>query len=323
MIASLIARAGYRPEEPVLVAVRRGSGPATVVVQASAGHRGPTTADDRCYIASLSKQFTAACAALLFTAGRLDIDSPLARWLPELPAWSSTIRLRHLVHHLAGLPADGRIDDLVGDQQDRTSTAVIAALARFPALDRPPGTAFGYSNAGYVCLAIALERAAGQQLPDLASQHIFEPLGLRDTLYWPGPQPTPPMSTPLPRPHPAPLSLGDGGVWSTAADLLRWSQAMNADALGVSALLHTAGRLNDGRPVDYGWGIGIRRRAGHTVYRHGGGWPGVRLLLASVPDLDASLVIIATADETERRIPLADALLDTLVDPPPNADWST
>ena len=307
----------------MLVAVQRGSGPATVVVQAAAGQRVPVTADDRCYIASLSKQFTAACAALLLTTGRLDIDSPLARWLPELPAWSSTIRLRHLVHHLAGLPADQRIDELVGDQQDRTSTAVIAALARFPVLDRLPGTAFDYSNAGYVCLALALQRAAGQHLPDLAHQHIFEPLGLRDTLYWPGPLPTPATSTPLTRPRPAPLSLGDGGVWSTAGDLLRWSQAMNADALGVSALLQTAGRLNDGRPVDYGWGIGIRRQAGHTVYRHGGSWPGVRLLLARIPDLAASLTIIATADQTERRIPLADALLDTLIDPPPNLDWST
>lgn len=323
MIAALIARAGYRPEEPVLVAVQRGSGPATVVVQASAGQRAPVTADDRCYIASLSKQFTAACAALLLTTGRLDIDSSLAHWLPELPTWSSTIRLRHLVHHLAGLPADRRIDDVVDAQQDRTSTAVIAALARFPALDQPPGTAFGYSNAGYVCLALALERATGQPLPDLANRHIFEPLGLRNTLYWPGPQPTPPTSTPLTRPHPAPLSLGDGGVWSTAGDLLRWSQAMNADALGISALLQTPGRLNNGRPVDYGWGIGIRRQAGHTVYRHGGGWPGVRLLLARIPDLAASLAIIATADETERHIPLADALLDTLIDPPPNADWST
>lgn len=61
-------------------------------------------------------------------------------------------------------------------------------------------------------------------------------------------KPTPPTSTPLTRPHPAPLSRG-GGVWSTAGDLLRWSQAMSADALSVSALLQTAGRLNDGRPV--------------------------------------------------------------------------
>ena len=320
MIAKLITRAGYHPSEPVLAAIQRARKPMEVAVQGTAPRGTPLTAATRIYTASLSKQFVAACAALLARAGQLDMDTTLARWLPELPRWARAIRLRHLVHHTAGLPDDLHIDAAPTHGQDRTTEAVIAALSRFPSLHRPPGAAFAYSNAGYVCLALAAERAAGQALPDFARHRLFAPLGMHDTLFWPGPEPTPPASFPLARPHPAPLSVGDGGMWSTASDLLRWSRAMNSDALGISALLQTPGRLDDGRPLDYGWGVGVRTHAGHLVYRHGGGWPGLRLLLARVPSLEISLVIVALDDDTERRVTLADALLDTLCNPRPKQD---
>ncbi|MEV2238404.1 serine hydrolase domain-containing protein [Micromonospora sp. NPDC049891] len=305
------------------MAVQRGAGPVVVVAQGAVAGGGPLTAATRVYTASLSKQFTAACAALLVRQGRLDIETPLARWLPELPSWASAIRLRHLVHHIAGLPADEHIDATLGDDEDRTTAAVITALRRVSSPHRPPGTAFAYSNAGYVCLGLAIQRAAGQPLADLARHHLFDPLGMHDTLFWPGPEPMPPASTPLACPHPAPLSLGDGGVWSTANDLLRWGQAMNTDVLGISTSLHTPGRLDDGRPLDYAWGIGVRRHAGHPTYRHGGGWPGLRLLLARVPNLDIGLVIIAPTDDTERRVPLADALLTELTSPSPGFDTAS
>jgi hypothetical protein len=77
-------------------------------------------------------------------------------------------------------------------------------------------------------------------------------------------------------------------------------------------LVQTPGRLDDGTPVDYAWGMGVRSHAGRPVYRHGGGWPSLRALLARVPDLGLSLVIVALADDTERRVPLADSLLDLL-----------
>ncbi|YCK42745.1 serine hydrolase domain-containing protein [Actinomadura sp. ATCC 39365] len=274
--------------------------------------RTPTTV---LYAASLSKQMTAACAALLVRDGALDMESPLSRWLPELPGWAGAVRIRHLVHHTAALPADAEIDALQG-AADRTTPGVLAALTRFPALDRPPGTAHAYSNAGYVCLAAVLERASGLPLPDLAHRRLFAPLGMTGTRCWPGPEPMPEGAAPLVRPRPAPLSLGDGGVWTPLADLLRWSQALNADELGVSPLMQTPGRLDDGTPIDYAWGMGVRSYAGHVVYRHGGGWTGLRALQARIPALDISIALTATRDDTDRRIPLLDALLDAALKAP-------
>jgi CubicO group peptidase (beta-lactamase class C family) len=272
------------------------------------------------YAASLAKQMTAACAALLVHRGDLDMDAPLSDWLPELPGWARTVRLRHLVHHTAALPDDTELaerETAAPAHLDFTTPSRIAALIQFPALDGVPGTRHAYSNAGYVCLALVVERACGEPLPAFARRHIFVPLGMADTIFWSGPEPVPAQAAPLARIHPAPLSLGDGGMWSTATDLLRWSQAFNADELGISTTLQTPGRLDDGTVLDYAWGLGVRSHAGHRVYSHGGGWPGIRLKLAHVPDLNASVLAVALHDDTDDVVAVVDELLDTATQTPP------
>lgn len=267
------------------------------------------------YAASLAKQITATCAALLVRRNRLDMETTLAEWMPELPDWTRTIRLRHLVHHTAGMPTDEQIDAMIPADGDRTTTAILQALNRLPAPAACPGSQYVYSNAGYVCLAVAVERAAGQPLTAFAHAHVFEPLGMIGSRYWPGPGSKPPGAMPLPKPHPAPLSLGDGGLWTTATDLMRWNQALDADELGISELLHTAGTLDNGTALDYAWGLGIRTHAGHRVYRHGGGWPGIRAQLIRIPDQRSGLTVIALTDDTDQTTRLANKLLDTLVLP--------
>ncbi|MFF0769806.1 serine hydrolase domain-containing protein [Nonomuraea wenchangensis] len=313
-MTALLFEAGYRSDEPLAVGLQRRGVPPSSLVRGLTATGEPVTATTLAYAASLSKQMTAACAALLAQQGALDVESPLSYWLPQLPAWAGTVRLRHLIHHTAGLPADHKIDAIISGDPDRTSSGIIRALTQFPALDYPPGTAHVYSNAGYVCLAAAVERAADLPLPDFAQRHLFVPLAMPDTRYWAGPDPAPPGAAPLARPHPAPLSSGDGGVWTTLNDLLCWGQALNADELGISAFLQTPGHLDDGTPLDYAWGIGVRSHGGYRVYRHGGGWTGLRALHARVPELDLSLAVIAINDHTERRVPVINGLLDEVTD---------
>ncbi|MEV0380309.1 serine hydrolase domain-containing protein [Nonomuraea sp. NPDC050643] len=303
-LAALALEAGYREDEPLVVGVQLRDEPPTF-------HAQGLTPTSLVYAASLSKQVTAACVALLVRQGALEPDSVLSRWLPRLPAWAEGVRIRQLLHHTAALPADDELDGAMpGGGADRTSRGVIGALRRFPTLKGEPGHAFAYSNAGYVCLAEVVARAAGQALPSFAGERIFAPTAMRYTSFWPGPAPAPPGAVPLTPRHPAPLSLGDGGVWSTAADLLRWSRALNDDELGVSALMQTPGRLDDGTVIDYAWGMGVRSHGGHRVYRHGGGWRGLRAMQARIPLLGLSLVLLAVGDDTERRVELVNGLLD-------------
>jgi hypothetical protein len=61
--------------------------------------------------------------------------------------------------------------------------------------------------------------------------------------------------------------------------------------------------------------MGVGTHAGYRVYRHGGGWPGLRAVLARVPDLNQSLMVLALADDSERRVELAASMLDLLTTP--------
>jgi hypothetical protein len=64
---------------------------------------------------------------------------------------------------------------------------------------------------------------------------------------------------------PAPVSVGDGGLWTSVNDLLRWNTAVFADALGTAERTHTAGSLDDGTPLDYAWGVRVFRSGGELV----------------------------------------------------------
>ena len=304
--------AGYGPQDPVVVGVQRDGAPPVFSSTGRTATGTELTAGTVVYTASLSKQITAACAALLVRQGRLDVESTLAQWMPELPGWAATVRVRHLIHHTSGLPEGVDFDDLHRAGLDRTTDGVIRALVHRDRLDREPGTEFRYGNSGYVCLAVVVARAADRPLPDFAREHVFAPLGLPDTRYWAGPAPHPPGAAPTDARYPAALSLGDGGVWSTARDLLRWNEALERDELGVSALLHTPGRLDDGTPLDYAWAIDVRTRGRWRIYRHGGRWAALSAQLVRVAGRGSGLVLLALDNDEDRTARLVDAVLAEL-----------
>jgi CubicO group peptidase (beta-lactamase class C family) len=291
-----VGRAGRRPAHLARGCFPAGSS-AVIACSADPGRGGPTIST-LIYVASLAKQVVAACAALLVRDGVLDVEAPVGDRLT-----GAEVRVRHLIHHTSGL-REGR-----PPSGDRTSDGMLAAI---DGLEFAAGTRQSYSNVGYVVLAEVISRAAGMPLADFARRRIFEPLGMTDTMFWSGPEPAPPGAAPLDPVHPAPLSIGDGGLWSTAADLLRWADALNADRLGVTDLVQTPGTLDDGTPLDYAWGMGIRTRFGHRVYQHGGGWADVRTMLVRVPEKGLDLVILALADRSERSTVLTGKLLEAL-----------
>ena len=311
--AELVAEAGYGPHDPLVVGVQRDTGPPEFVVSGRTLDGEPMGASTLVYTASLSKQVTAACAALLVQQGRLELESPLAGWMPELPTWASGVRVRHLLSHTSGLPEGTGYDDLERTGLDRTTSGVVDALVGRDRLDCPPGTEHRYSNAGYVCLGLVVARVAGRPLADVARDFVLAPLGLTRSRFWEGPAPHPPGAAPLNPSRPAPLSQGDGGLWSTATDLLRWNRAMGRDALGVSKLVQTPGHLDDGTPLDYAWALGVREHAGRRTYRHGGSWAGLSAQLVRTAGPGPSFVVLAPDNDEDRTTVLAQRLIEALV----------
>lgn len=261
------------------------------------------TVDSVVCVSSVGKQMTAACVGTLVLRGVLDPDAPVREWIPELPGWAAPITIRHLIHHTSGVP-DKPIWDIgfSGAVPDWTNEAVIALLATMPGPQAEPATTFSYSSVGYILLGTAAERAGGQRMAQMMSRQIFAPLGMTSTRFWSGPAMHPPSVTFHPPWHdglPMARTTGDGGVWSTARDLLRWAEAMNAATLGddLTDLLHQQGRLHDGTVVPYAWGWYAVPDGNATAYAHGGWWPGCHSYVIHAPASGAAAALVAFDSE--------------------------
>ena len=264
------------------------------------------------YAASVTKQLVGVLVAQQVLAGRLDVETSVRALLPGLPPWTAPVRVRHLLHHTSGLPGTARVVAAAGHRQERelTNASVLSALGHLPGPDRPPGEVFAYSNVGYVVLAEVLAAVTGTPLPVLARRLVLDPLGLAG---WLG---APPARTPAERQPPA--TLGDGGWWTGAADLLTWLEALDGGRLGpeVSALVQTPGRLDDGSPLTYGWGVTVRADGGRTTLTHGGGWPGWTAKTVRSPGTGAAVALLTTSDDTDAVSRAAVALQAQLVGGP-------
>jgi len=131
-------------------------------------------------IASVSKQFTATALLLLVDGGKLELNDPLSRYVPELPTWATTVTVGQLMHQTSGIPEYVGLLEAQGfELSDRTSEEeALQALAGVPKLEFQPGSQFEYSNSNYLLLGEIVRRVSREPLPQLLSEQIFQPLAL-------------------------------------------------------------------------------------------------------------------------------------------------
>lgn len=305
-LATLVERAGFAPGTPVAMA--RVAGGAIEELATGIWPNGRSVEPtDRFYVASLAKQVTGAALALLVRDGRIDPDRAVADHVGGLPAWSVRITPRQLAHHISGLPPAGALEArMTGDW---TETLVFGALSELAELPSPPGAAHSYSNLGYVLLARVIAEISGLPFAEFVTQRLLGPLGLDGIGFLAdlGGQPQRPLVGPR-----LPLTHGDGGLWSTARCFAQWLQHQNGDTLGIVDLVTVAGRRNDGTPVDYGWGLGLRQHRGQALLIHGGEWPGAAAKAVRSPALGIAVVGMAAGAEFETLNRLVSAGLEDI-----------
>src|SRR5947199_2617469 len=138
--------------------------------------------DTAFHIASCGKQMTAAAVLMLVEEGKLDLDRPAARYLPEMRGWGRKVTIRQLLHHTAGIP------DTYEALKERggvpTGTDALRLLARWHRLDSSPGTQFAYSDSGYDILGTLIHRVSGRTYPRFLEERIFRPAGMKDTFVY-------------------------------------------------------------------------------------------------------------------------------------------
>jgi len=268
----------------------------------------PATTETRYAIDSVSKEFTAAAVLILAQQGKLSLDDPAGKYLPDLGE-ASSVTLRQLLTHTAGL-RDFWPQDFVPPEMSRPTTteAIIKEWAKRPT-DFPPGTDWQYSNTGFVAAGAIVEKVSGQNLTAFLSNQIFAPLKMDRVTE----DDTAPLSDPdagaytrygLGPLHPAPKEgagwlFGAAGLAMKPSDLALWDISLIDRSL-LAADSYTAEfesiHLKDGTDKHYGLGLDIEEVDGRRKIGHDGAgsgflaenriWPDDRIAIVALTNND-------------------------------------
>jgi CubicO group peptidase (beta-lactamase class C family) len=257
-------------------------------------------------IGSVSKQFTATSIAMLARDGKISLDDDVRKYFPELPDYGHPITVRHLIHHTSGLRDYNGLLELAGFRPESDCPNVDEALQlvfRQQRLNYPTGEEYSYTNTGYFLLGQIVEKVSGKTLNQFAQEHIFRPLGMTHTLYQDDHrQIIKNRATGYEQAEKGyRLNMsnwdetGDGNVYTSVEDLYLWDQAFYDNRLGADLMemLHTVGVLNNGKKLDYAFGLVIRDYKGLKNVGHGGSWAGFRAAISRFPEQKFSVICLA------------------------------
>ena len=288
---------------------------------ADRGRRTAATPRTRYHFGSVGKQFTAAALMQLVERGKVSLDDPITRYVPEYPEGAGRT-LRHLLAMQSGIPNYTK-DVAVRSDSTLTDAEVVAAIQR-QRLVFEPGTRFQYSNSNYHLLGMVVARVSGRAFREYLQNEVIRRAGT-DELYACAAPPEPGRARPyalvndslVAAPLPVDYGWGAGSVCGSVRGLAAWATAL-ADGRVVSrdsyAQMTTPGRTASGAATPYGFGLYVDTVAGHPVVWHGGLLPAYEAYVARYPR-DGLVVALATntisaSGEMPYMIPLAGAIAE-------------
>ncbi len=269
-------------------------------------HNVPNTPQTIFESGSVAKQFTAAALVLLQQDGKLSIDDPVRKYIPELPDYGSPLTIRHLLNHTSGLRDWGTVMGLTGaGRGDRVINQDLAldVITHQHALDFTPGSEYSYTNSGYNLAAIIVERVSKQKFPAFIEERLFKPLGMNNSSWRDDYQRiVPGRAQAYAREGRGPWRLnmpfmnvyGNGGMLTTVGDWMKWNAMLDSQSLGAPLVkaLETRGVLNDGRKIAYALGLVVGSYKGLKDVSHGGATAGYQTFLARYPDNKVSVGVM-------------------------------
>lgn len=281
--------------------------------------RVPCSTNSNFRLASVTKQFTAMAVLILAERKQRSLDGRLTDFFPEFPDWGRAISVRHLLTHTSGV-VDYENEIPKGTTLPVLDRDVLRILLKQDKTYFTPGSQFRYSNSGYALLALIVEARSGRTFAQFLKESIFEPLLMTSTLAYEAGSSTVPHRAyghsleggDFKRTDQSLTSsvLGDGGIYSSVEDLLKWDQALYTTRLVSSEMLQRA--FTPATPTDkpgrsYGFGWFISEYRGLKETWHSGETIGFRTRIARFPEKQFTVIILANRsdvvlDELPHRI---------------------
>ena len=311
-------------------------------------HEIPIGKDTIFRIGSVSKQFTTMAIAILEEKGQLSFDDEMKTHIPGLIDYGEEVTINHMIHHFSGLgdyeymDYPGRFKNAVGEEfrwgnEDYLTNDEFHDLIKTLPLIRKPEKKFHYSNTGYVLLALVAENASGMSLRKLAEKEIFNPLGMNNSFF------NDDVNLPFKNRADAytPIKegsneykinvtnlswIGDGGVYTSLNDFIKWDQNFYENKLGNGneSLIQTmemtfeeTKAIKRNQKMDkerenentYAFAQNLAYYNGYKRWSHSGSWVGWLAHYARFPELRFSTVVFCNTNEIDATI-IADDVVD-------------
>ena len=267
---------------------------------ANVEHQAKATAETIYQSGSVGKQFTATLIMMLVEDGKLGLDDPIRKHLPEAPKSWDRITIRQMLSHTSGL---GDYPDSMNYRWDYNEDQLLRIVYQSPLLFAP-GAKWAYSNLAYLTLGAMVRRVTGTFYGDLLAERIFKPLGMATKIIS--------ESDIVPRRAAGYVlkdgvlknqdwvssslnSTADGALYFTVLDLAKWDAALGSERLVKKRVLEqmwTPVKLNDGSTYPYGFGWAIGGGSSHRLVEHSGGWQGFLTHIVRYLDDRVTVVVL-------------------------------
>lgn len=190
-------------------------------------------------MASVSKQFTAACIIILKNSGKLNYDDPLSKFFPDFKT-GNKVTIKHLLTHSSGLID---YENLIPEsQKEQISDAdVLNWVGKVDSLFFEPGTNFRYSNGGFCILSKIVEKVSGQTFSEFMAENIFKPLKMNNSYLFEKGSSMPNRAMGYAKNESGEIifsdqsitsaTKGDGCIYTNLVDYLKWLSALTEKQL--------------------------------------------------------------------------------------------
>jgi len=265
------------------------------------------TADTSFRLGSITKPFTAVAVLQLVEAGQVQLDQPIAVYLPDLPGVLGQPTVRQLLSHTSGLPDHFSLPQIPAIMRNPATPEDITGWMADAELQFEPGTRWSYSNFNYVLLGRLIEAldAQGRDYATYIEEEIFRPLGMENSHYdrqtaviarrargydHDGANPINTLTVETS------LAYAAGALMSSANDMALFTNALRGDQLlsdASKAEAWTAVTLPGGASTDYGLGFNVSTFLDERVIWHNGSINGFQAAWVHMPASDRTVTVLS------------------------------
>lgn len=263
----------------------------------------PNTPKVKFRLGSITKQFTSACILLLEERGKLSVNDPISKYVPDSPdAWKD-ITIAEVLNHSSGIPNYTAFPDYEKISVYPVTPEELVGRFKNKPLDFKPGSSWNYSNSGYSLLGYIIERVSGQTYEQFLTENILKPVGMNSTGFDHNEEVIKDRAYGY-------VKKGDdmehcsyvdmsipysaGSLYSTTDDLFKWDEALFSGKVVSSEEFKKMSTVYLGH---YGYGLQIETQfKTHKMIGHGGGVNGFHTFIARYPDDGITIVTLSNSE---------------------------